>query len=133
MKAQIAHTGKERAIVELFSSPKTVTVNLAAKAPNGTEPGRVLYNAQQGALVYAGTLPQLAADKSYELWVIPQTGNPIPAGVFSAQSKRRSQCCSAQYSCWSFRQSICSNHRARRRRYRADRPHGPSRRGAVNQ
>lgn len=84
MKAQIALTEKERAIVELFSSPKTVTVNLAAKAPNATEPGRVVYNAQQGALVYVGTLPQLAADKSYELWVIPQTGNPIPAGVFSA-------------------------------------------------
>ncbi|HEY4837886.1 MAG TPA: anti-sigma factor [Candidatus Acidoferrales bacterium] len=85
MKTQVALTEKERAIVALFSSPKTVTVNLAAKAPNATEPGRVVYNAQQGALVYVGTLPQLAADKSYELWVIPQTGNPIPAGVFSAE------------------------------------------------
>ena len=85
MKTQVALTGKLHAITALFTSPQTVTVNLAAKAPNATQPGRVLYNAQQGALVYVGTLPQLAADKSYELWVIPQTGNPIPAGVFSAE------------------------------------------------
>jgi anti-sigma-K factor RskA len=86
MKTQMALTENLRAITALFTSPQTVTVNLAAKAPNATQPGRVLYNAQQGALVYVGTLPQLAADKSYELWVIPQTGNPIPAGVFSASS-----------------------------------------------
>jgi anti-sigma-K factor RskA len=85
MKTQVALTAKFRAIQELFTSPKTVTVNLAAKAPNATEPGRVVYNAQQGALVYVGTLPQLGAGKSYELWVIPQTGNPIPAGVFSVE------------------------------------------------
>lgn len=84
MKTQLALTEKERTIIALFSSPQTVTVNLAAKAPNATEPGRVVYNAKQGALIYVGTLPLLAADKSYELWVIPQTGNPIPAGVFSA-------------------------------------------------
>jgi anti-sigma-K factor RskA len=85
MKTQMALTEKARAFVALIASPQTVTVNLAAKAPNATEPGRVVYNAQQGALVYVGTLPQLAPDKSYELWVIPQTGNPIPAGVFSAE------------------------------------------------
>jgi anti-sigma-K factor RskA len=82
-KQQIAVTERMRTIVALFTSPQTVTVNLAAKPPIATEPGRVMYNSKQGALVYVGTLPQLAADKSYELWVIPQTGNPIPAGVFS--------------------------------------------------
>jgi anti-sigma-K factor RskA len=82
---QTAQLERTRAIAALLTSPQTVTVNLAPKAPMATEPGRVLYNSQQGALIYAGTLPQLAAGKSYELWVIPQTGNPIPAGVFSAQ------------------------------------------------
>ena len=82
-KQQMAMMERARAIAALLSSPQTVTVNLAPKAPVATEPGRVLYNERQGALIYAGTLPQLAADKSYELWVIPQTGNPIPAGVFS--------------------------------------------------
>jgi anti-sigma-K factor RskA len=84
-KTQLALTERARQIAALLSSPQTMTVNLAAKAPFATQSGRVLYNSQQGALIYAGTLPQLAADKSYELWVIPQTGNPIPAGVFSAE------------------------------------------------
>ena len=42
MKTQMALTEKFRAISALFTSPKTVTVNLAAKAPNATEPGRVV-------------------------------------------------------------------------------------------
>jgi anti-sigma-K factor RskA len=83
-KQQIAATERSRHIAALMMSPQTVTVSLAPKAPMATMPGRVLYNSQMGALIYAGTLPQLTADKSYELWVIPQTGNPIPAGVFSA-------------------------------------------------
>ena len=86
MKTQTALTEKARVIEELFASPQTVTVNLAAKAPIKTGAGRVVYNSKQGALIYSGTLPQLAADKSYELWVIPQTGNPIPAGVFSVDT-----------------------------------------------
>jgi anti-sigma-K factor RskA len=86
MKQQMAVTERARAIAALFSSPKTVTVNLAAKSPITIGSGRVVYNSQQGALIYAGTLPPLAADKSYELWVIPQTGNPIAAGVFSVDA-----------------------------------------------
>jgi anti-sigma-K factor RskA len=83
MKQQMVLTERAHLLVALFSSPQTVTVNLAAKAPITTGSGRVVYNSKQGALVYEGTLPSLAADKSYELWVIPQTGNPIAAGVFS--------------------------------------------------
>ncbi len=79
---ELAATEHARAIAALLTSPQTVTVNLAPKAPHATEPGRVLYNERQGALIYAGILPQIGSDKSYELWVIPQSGNPIPAGVF---------------------------------------------------
>jgi anti-sigma-K factor RskA len=83
-RQQIVAVERARAIAKMMMSPQTVTINLAPKAPMATEPGRVLYNSQLGALIYGGTLPQLAPGKSYELWVIPQTGNPIPAGVFSA-------------------------------------------------
>jgi anti-sigma-K factor RskA len=82
-KQQVALTERAREITALFTSPHTVTVDLAPKAPITIGTGRVVFNSQQGALIYSGTLPPLAADKSYELWVIPQTGNPIPAGVFS--------------------------------------------------
>lgn len=82
---QAAQLERTRAIAALLTSPQTVTVTLAPKTPNATQPGRVMYNQRQGALIYAGNLPPLAADKSYELWLIPQSGNPIPAGVFAAQ------------------------------------------------
>jgi anti-sigma-K factor RskA len=84
-KQQMVLTERARSISALLISPQTVTATLAPKAPVATESGRVFYNSQQGALIYVGSLPQLAADKSYELWVIPQTGNPIPAGVFAPQ------------------------------------------------
>jgi anti-sigma-K factor RskA len=80
---QVKLIEREREITAVLTSPETKTVDLAPKAPLATKPGRVMYNAQQGAIIYVGTLPHLSADKSYELWVIPQTGNPIPAGVFS--------------------------------------------------
>jgi anti-sigma-K factor RskA len=82
---QVKLIERERDIVALLTSPQTETVDLAPKAPLATKSGRVMYNSQQGAIIYVGTLPPLPADKSYELWVIPQTGNPIPAGVFSAK------------------------------------------------
>jgi anti-sigma-K factor RskA len=80
---QLQHT---RAIASLLTSPQTKTVDLAPKAPMATQGGRVMYNAEQGALIYAGNLPQPEAGKAYELWVVPMSGNPIPAGVFMPQS-----------------------------------------------
>lgn len=74
---------RTHAIAALLTSPQTISVNLAPQPPAATEPGRVFYNAQLGALIYAGSLPQLESGKSYELWLIPPSGNPLPAGVFA--------------------------------------------------
>jgi anti-sigma-K factor RskA len=43
-----------------------------------------VYLADNGGLIFqANDLGQLAADKTYELWVIPANGQaPIPAGLF---------------------------------------------------
>lgn len=72
-----------RAVSQMVLSPDTVTVNLASARPDFAGSGRVLYNARRGALVYSGSVPPLAAGKAYELWVVPQAGNPIPAGLLS--------------------------------------------------
>jgi len=77
-KAQLEHF---RAVSQMVLSPDTVTVNLASARPDFVGSGRVLYNARRGALVYSGSVPPLAAGKAYELWVVPQVGNPIPAGL----------------------------------------------------
>lgn len=54
----------------------------AARTP--VEPtGRVVYLADSGSLVFqANDLKPLALDKTYELWLIPVSGKPIPAGLF---------------------------------------------------
>lgn len=44
--------------------------------------GRVFVSPGKGVVLMAAHLPALAADKTFELWVIPTQGNPIPAGIF---------------------------------------------------
>ncbi|MGH9714498.1 MAG: anti-sigma factor domain-containing protein [Candidatus Acidiferrales bacterium] len=35
-------------------------------------------------MVYDGTLAAAPADKSYRLWLVPKSGNPISAGIFTS-------------------------------------------------
>lgn len=45
--------------------------------------GKAIYSRQHNGLIFtASNLHPLPAQKSYELWLIPITGSPIPAGVF---------------------------------------------------
>jgi anti-sigma-K factor RskA len=69
-----------RSVVVLLSKPETKTVQfgIADNKPHG----RVFINAN-GGVVFVGTdLPQVGTDKTLELWVIPKTGAPQPAGLF---------------------------------------------------
>ena len=43
-----------------------------------------------GMLVYDGQLETAPADKSYQLWLVPATGNPISAGVFNPSTGKTS-------------------------------------------
>ena len=45
--------------------------------------GRVFVSPGKGVVVMAAHLPTLEAGKTFELWVIPTQGNPIPAGTFN--------------------------------------------------
>lgn len=45
--------------------------------------GRAIYLARSGTLVFlASNMPALPPEKIYELWLIPMSGAPIPAGLF---------------------------------------------------
>jgi anti-sigma-K factor RskA len=46
--------------------------------------GRVFVSPAKGVVLIAAHLPALEAHKTFELWVIPAAGNPIPAGTFHA-------------------------------------------------
>lgn len=45
--------------------------------------GKAIYVRSSGALVFlASNLPPISPQKTYELWLIPTSGAPIPAGLF---------------------------------------------------
>ena len=47
--------------------------------------GRVFVNPGKGVVFIAASLPSIDRGKTFELWVIPAKGNPVPAGIFQSQ------------------------------------------------
>lgn len=68
-----------RSALQILSRSETRTVQFGiGNAPHG----RVLVN-RNGGLVFVGSqLPPLTSDRTYELWLVPTTGAPRPAGIF---------------------------------------------------
>jgi hypothetical protein len=71
-------------VMEIFKDPAAQNVVLTSSAVKPPPEARLAYNAEKGSLVFLATsLASIAADKTYELWVIPANGHsPIPAGTF---------------------------------------------------
>lgn len=62
-------------------------VLVASKNPPQPE-GRAIYVAKSGTVVFlASNMPDLPPEKVYELWLIPTTGAPIPAGLFRPDAR----------------------------------------------
>ncbi len=72
-----------RDMAGLITAQDTITVQLAPQPamPQGT--AHVIYNAKMGMLMYEGQIPPAPAAKSYQLWLVPASGNPISCGVFN--------------------------------------------------
>ena len=81
---------EDRKVADLIAAPDTIVVPLAVQAGMPKGSARVVYNAQSGILVYDGQLEKAPVDKSYELWLVPATGNPISAGVFNPSTGKTS-------------------------------------------
>ncbi len=72
-----------RKVAAPILEPEAQRITLvAAKTPPQPQ-GKAFYLRNRGSLVFlANNMPSLAPQKAYELWLIPITGAPIPAGVF---------------------------------------------------
>ncbi len=46
----------------------------------------VFVNPGQGVLLMANNLPRLEPGKVFEMWLVPKSGGPIPAGTFAADA-----------------------------------------------
>ena len=42
-------------------------------------------NPSRGVVLIASNLPRTPADKTYEMWIIPNAAKPVPAGLFQSQ------------------------------------------------
>lgn len=74
---------RARLALEVLSDPAAQHVLLATAKTPPQPTGRAIYLASRGGLIFQGNnLAQLSQDKTYELWVIPANGAPIPAGLF---------------------------------------------------
>lgn len=78
-----AQSVQAQKVYEVLTSHSAQRVLLTASKTAVEPTGRVVYLAESGSLVFqANNLKLLASDKTYELWVIPVNGKPIPAGLF---------------------------------------------------
>jgi hypothetical protein len=74
----------------IISAPGMRPIALAAlKAPPGAQGYTFVDPAAKRAVFVAANLPQLAPDKTYELWFIAD-GKPVPAGTFGVDASGRS-------------------------------------------
>ncbi len=83
-----AQLAEAKQIVATLTATDAMRVTLvAAKTPPQPQ-GKAIYLRDRSSLIFlASNLPALPPEKAYELWLIPQTGAPIPAGVFKPDAR----------------------------------------------
>jgi anti-sigma-K factor RskA len=68
-------------------APEAQRVTLVATKTTPQPQGKAFYLRDRASLVFvASNMPALPPRKAYELWLIPVSGNPIPAGMFRPDS-----------------------------------------------
>ncbi len=86
--SQQADLRRAREIVATITMPeaKVVTVSEMNKPPQPQ--GKAFYMRDRGSLIFmASNIPMPPIEKMYELWLIPMSGAPIPAGMFKPNLK----------------------------------------------
>lgn len=76
---------RSRAALAILYGPSTVETSFGGAQPRPPQ-GKVFVNPGRGVLLIASNLPRTAADKIYEMWLIPKGAKPVPAGLFQSQA-----------------------------------------------
>jgi anti-sigma-K factor RskA len=83
IQARTLENRRAREVLEVLTAPAAQHVLLTTGKTPPAPSARAVYLASRGALVLqASNMQPLPENKTYELWVIPATGAPIPAGLF---------------------------------------------------
>ena len=74
-------------LLATLTSPDAVHFTLVAGKTPPQPQGKAIYVPRSGTLVFlANNLPAIPPQKAYELWLIPTSGAPVPAGLFKPDS-----------------------------------------------
>jgi anti-sigma-K factor RskA len=80
---QQAELQRAREVVSTLTATDAIQVTLVAARTPPQPQGKAIYVRDRSSLIFlASNLQPLPAEKAYELWLIPTSGAPIPAGVF---------------------------------------------------
>jgi hypothetical protein len=83
LEQQKTANARAQMVMDLLSAPTAQHVMLTAAKSKPAPMAKTVYMASKGALLMqASYLDPLPANKTYELWVIPMKGAPMPAGMF---------------------------------------------------
>jgi anti-sigma-K factor RskA len=85
-RAQTMELARLNDALALLNQPETRQVTFGEGAPKPPR-GRVFVNPKGGVLLMASNLPAPPEGKTYEMWLIPRTGNPVPAGLFQSDAQ----------------------------------------------
>jgi len=73
---------QDHLVVDLLTAPDTLKVTLVSGASQPSPAGKAFYHPEKGLIFYAANLPTLSPSQTYQLWLVPTSGNPISAGTF---------------------------------------------------
>ncbi len=86
-----AEVARAREVLHTLTDPHAMQVTLQIPATPGTPAkpqGHAAYDQTRGSLVFvASNLQPVAPGRTYELWLLPATGNPVAAGLFRPDVK----------------------------------------------
>jgi anti-sigma-K factor RskA len=90
--SQSARSAREleelRRIAAPIIAPETQRITLVSTKTPPQPQGKAFYLRNRSSLLFlANNMPPLPPQKAYELWLIPTSGDPIPAGVFKPDAQ----------------------------------------------
>ena len=74
-------TSKLAQALTILNDPETKDVTFGDPAARGR-----VFVSSKGVVLIAAHLPRLDSNRTFELWLIPAAGNPIPAGLFQGEA-----------------------------------------------
>jgi hypothetical protein len=97
MERERAESQQARQIADLLKSSSSIHFTLVSSKSRPQPEAQTAYERSKGqVLLVASNLESLPAEKTYELWLLPTSGAPIPAGLFNPDANGNAQMLYAQ-------------------------------------